>query len=65
VSVEENKQVVRRFFDEFASKKLLSVADEIVSERLRDNAKQAYTTMSTAFPDITSTIEDIVAEGDK
>ena len=65
MSLEENKEVVRRFFDEFASKKMLPVADEIVSKKLRDLAKRAYTMMSTAFPDITYSIEDMVAEGSK
>ncbi len=65
MSPEENKAVVRRFFEEFASKKMVSVADEIVSEKLREMAKRAYGDLSAAFPDITYTIEDMVAEGDK
>ncbi len=61
MSLEENKAVVRRFFDEFASKKMVSVADEVISEKLREMAKRAYGDLRAAFPDITYTIEDMLA----
>ena len=76
MSVEENKEVVRRFFSEFANQRNLSAADELVSENFvmhtpgRDligveAVKQAYSASSNSFPDILYTVEDIVAEGDK
>src|SRR3972149_1052150 len=76
MSLEENKQVVRRFFDEFANKNILSVIDEIFSPGFvmhvadggdvgSDNAKRGYPLFREAFPDATYTLEDMIAEGDK
>ena len=75
-TLEENKEIVRRFFSEFANQRNFSVADELVSEEFvmhtpgRDligveAVKQAYSASSNSFPDILYTVEDIVAEGDK
>ena len=77
MSVEENKEVVRRFFSEFANQRNFSAADELVSEDFVmhiasgvdlkgvEVAKKAYSALSNSFPDISYTIEDMVAEGDK
>ena len=77
MSLEENKGVVWRFFDEFANIRNSAVADELVSEDFvmhtssgRDlegveTVKGAYSAFSTSFPDISYTIEDMIAEEDR
>jgi predicted ester cyclase len=78
VSVEENKAVVRREIEElFNHTGNLDVADEIYAPdyvgheptfgdvRGVEGAKQFAADMLQAFPDLESTIEDQIAEGDK
>jgi predicted ester cyclase len=72
---EENKAVVRRYFEEIWSKGNFGVADEIVgapgvtaAEPPRmspERIKQVVSMMRQAFPDIKYTVQEIVAEGDK
>ena len=75
MSPEENKAVVRRFFDEFANKGDSSVIDEIYSPQFVmhvvdgpsvgvDSARRGYPSFRDAFPDVKYTIEDMIAEGD-
>lgn len=75
MSAEENKAMIRRMTEEVTNKGNLAVADEIMaptyvshtSEReLKgpEGFKQYLATMRAAFPDIHSTIDGIVAEGD-
>jgi steroid delta-isomerase-like uncharacterized protein len=78
MSTEDNKALVRRWFEELFNQGNLAIADEIVA------ADHIYTDPSTpglppgpaaaklttdlyrsAFPDAHITIEDVVAEGDK
>ena len=78
MSVEENKAVVRREFEEIFSKGGdLDAAEEIYAPNYVgheptfgdiqgvESAKQFAASYREAFPDLQSTIEDQVAEGDK
>ena len=77
MSVDENKALTQRFFDEVLSQGNLEVIDELLAEDFVEH--QAFPGMPTtgpeaakatmgvflaAFPDLSATIEDIVAEGD-
>ena len=73
MSLEENKAIVRRFFDAL-NRKDLTLLDEIVAPdyvdqtrqlRGRENLKQLVTLVFKALPDFHETLEDIIAEGDK
>jgi steroid delta-isomerase-like uncharacterized protein len=74
---EENKAILRRFFDEYPSSDQ-SLIDELVAEDFvdhdppgpnfghgREGVKQVMTDRHSAFPDMKVTIDDQVAEGDK
>ena len=74
---EQNKQDVRRAFDEFINKKNLAVAADYITPDYVGHftgappvqgiaAFQQYLTMwNTALPDSRVTIEDVIAEGDR
>jgi len=77
MSAEENKAVVRRFFEELLSTDNLAVADEILSPGFRfyfagspepmdlESYKEFLMARRAAFPDRRFVVEDIIAEGDK
>jgi steroid delta-isomerase-like uncharacterized protein len=78
MSVEQNKAVVRRFYDEFLNGRNMAVADELIApdcvfymggnpEPIRgpDGYRRTLAMLTTAFPDIQWTVEDMVAEDDK
>jgi len=77
LSVEENKAVVRRFFEELLSTDNLAVADEILSPGFRfyfagspepmdlESYKEFLMARRAAFPDRRFVVEDMIAEGDK
>ena len=77
MSLEENKAIVRRFFEEVANKGNQTVADELLAAEFvnhnpgpgqgtdREGFKQSVVGALTSFPDLHYTIEDIVAEGDR
>jgi steroid delta-isomerase-like uncharacterized protein len=74
---EANKSLVRRLIEETINKGNLSVVDEILStdyvyreptageKRGRAPYRELITMYRNAFPDITLTIEEQIAEGDK
>jgi len=77
MSLEENKAIVRRFIEEF-NKRNLAIIDELVSPDYVDHdrkvrgretdfnhGKQAIAKILQDYPDLHTTIEDIIAEGDK
>jgi steroid delta-isomerase-like uncharacterized protein len=76
MSIEENKRLVRRYQEIYNSNHLEALL-EVVSENLRtpnilpgipagvEGAKVAHQIMLTGFPDYQTTIEDLLAEGDK
>jgi len=78
MSTEENKALVRRFFEEVLNEKRLDRADELVAPDYLDHAalpgqgpglegakQQRWAMYFAAIPDLHSTIDDLVAEGDK
>jgi predicted ester cyclase len=77
MSIEENKAVVRRFFEELLSTDDLTVADEILSPGFRfyfaggpdpmdlERYKEFLVARRAAFPDRRFVVEDMIAEGDK
>ena len=77
MSKEENKAVVRRFFEELLSTDNFAVADEILSSDFRfyfagspdpmnlEQYKEFLVARRAAFPDRRFVVEDIIAEEDK
>jgi steroid delta-isomerase-like uncharacterized protein len=77
MSIEENKALMRRFYEEIG-KGNLAVVDELIAADLvehspfvpgqapgRQGTLELFTMIRTVFPDLRITVEDIVAEGDK
>ena len=74
---EANKAVARRYTEEIVNQGSLAVIDELFSAdsiyqgpnfpalRGREARKQYYASLRKAFPDLHSTIDDVIAEGDK
>ncbi len=77
MSTEENKAVVRRYYDEVINGKRHDLVDELLapdfkgfrdtSRRIvgRERIKQVATFLRTFSPDYVETIEDLIAEGDR
>jgi predicted ester cyclase len=77
MSTEENKALVRRFYDEVFNKKNLAVIDDFLDPHIIEHAlppglpggiegsRQFIGIYLTAFPDLHLTAEDMIAEGDK
>jgi len=77
MSIEENKAIARRWMEEVWSKGNLAAIDELLAADFvfnyappgvapdREGYKQTVTILCAPFADIHSTIEDMVAEGDK
>ena len=74
---EENKALCRRFYAEVMNQGNLGLVDELCSADFVDHeefpgvpsgvegVKQFVTIFRTAFPDLSFTMEDMIAEGDK
>jgi predicted ester cyclase len=66
VSVEENKVLVRREQEELWNHTgNLDAAEELFVAGQAEAAKQEAANFRQGFPDVISTIEDLIAEGDK
>ena len=78
MSIEQNKELVRRLIEEVFNQGNMSWADEFLApdfvehEELppgipdgREGVKQMTAMLRSAFPDFHATIDDIIAEGDK
>jgi len=77
MSTEENKAVVRRFYEEVVNQKKRAALDEVFDPNLVDHfappgtpgglegARQTFDMFLTAFPDRHFTVEDLIAEGDR
>ena len=76
MSAKGNKTIVQRFFEGVFNNKNLSLIDEFIapgytnhSSSLKvlgpEGARQTISAELQAFPDLHTTIEDIIAEGDK
>jgi steroid delta-isomerase-like uncharacterized protein len=75
MSIEQNKAVARRLFEEVWNSKNLAVLDELAGPNFvfhnsvqtlygPEGFKQFATTYHNAFPEAHFTIEDVIAEGD-
>ena len=72
MSLEENKEIVRRFIEAYNKQNLDSIDDFVAPKYVdhtnkvgRDGLKQLFNMGFKAFPDWHETIEDVIAEGDK
>jgi predicted ester cyclase len=66
VSLEENKALVRREKEElWTYTGDLDAAEELFAPEQAEAAKQEAADFRRGFPDVVSTIEDLIAEGDK
>jgi len=74
MSVEQNKILARRFYDEVLNGRKMDVADEILSSQYVDhnsaapgleNFKTYFAIITSVFPDIKVTAEDMLVDGDK
>jgi steroid delta-isomerase-like uncharacterized protein len=77
MSTDENKAIMRRFIDAVFNEKRVDRGDEFVARDYLDHsalpgqapgiegAKQRWAMFNAAIPDMRTTIEDLVAEGDK
>ncbi len=78
MSTEQNKAAERRFYEEVWGKHNLGCVDELVAPEVvehnplfpgqgpgREGFRQTVEKVFSAFPDAQSTIEDLIAEGDK
>ena len=77
MSIEENKAIVRRFFEDLLSTDNLALADELLSPGFRfyfagspdpmdlEHYKEFLVARRAAFPDRRFIVEDMIAEGDK
>jgi predicted ester cyclase len=77
VSVDENKALIRRLYDEVFVDWNLGVVDELIGPEFVGHEmppetprgpvgfKQFYGGLRSAFPDLRYTVDDVIAEGDK
>ena len=76
MSIEENKKVVRRYQEIYNSNDLDTLSEVVLEDLLTpkimpgipagiEGAKAAHGIMLAGFPDYQTTIDDLVAEGDK
>ena len=66
MSLEENKALVRREQEELWNHTgNLDAAQELFAPEQAEAAKQVAADVRRGFPDVVSTIEDLIAEGDK
>jgi steroid delta-isomerase-like uncharacterized protein len=78
VTVEENKTLIRRFYEEIWNRGDIAVADEVIATHIIDHdrdpetrirspesAKQLVTSIRTIFPDLHFAIEDEIAQSNK
>lgn len=77
MSIEANKAIVRRFYEEVFNQRNVNAIDELVQTEFINNdptpvaardpesMKQFIKTLTQAFPDHHHAIEDLIAEGDK
>lgn len=77
MSIEENKAIVRRIYDELWNERNLAVADEVIAENGvnydtqltampagPEEMKQTVRMVTEAFPDNHHTVEEMIAEGE-
>ena len=64
MSAEENKAVVRRYFDEFHNRRIGEVLEQIMAPGLLEPTRHATEQLRTAFPEYQLTVDEQVAAGD-
>jgi predicted ester cyclase len=62
---EQNKELVRRYYREWNSGNLDIVDELFADERLAAGVRRGCGAYLTAFPDLHTSIEELIAEGDK
>ena len=65
MSIEANKAIVRRYFEEVHNQRNTALIDEICAPDLVEPTRGAVALVRTAFPDYQFTITDQIAEGDR
>ncbi|CCH32013.1 ester cyclase [Actinosynnema sp. NPDC047251] len=74
MSIEVNKEVARRYYEEFVNQRRLDVVDEIIAEDAvdeaaggqgRDGFRQHATWLWETVEDVRTTITELVAEDDR
>jgi predicted ester cyclase len=65
MSIEDNRALVRHWYEEVFNKKNVAAIDEFIAPNQIERAKQTITMYLSAFPDLHITVEDMIAEGDK
>jgi predicted ester cyclase len=65
MSEEENKAVVRRYFEEFHNNREHGILEQIMTLDLLEPTRRATHMLLTAFPDYRLTIEEQIAEREK
>jgi predicted ester cyclase len=65
MTVEENKELIRRYVKEIYNKQDLTNYSEFVSDEMFDFGVEHLEAFFTAFPDVHTNILDIFGEGDK
>ena len=77
MSAEENKSLIRRFFDKVWNQGKVELVEEFIAEGYvshnylniavvgPEGIRRAVLAQRTAFPDLHTTIEDLIAEDDK
>jgi steroid delta-isomerase-like uncharacterized protein len=75
MSIDQNKSLIRHYLEQVWDRENLAVIDELIAPDYiqhtqgvppgREGVKQFFAMVRAAFPDITQTAEDMIAEGDK
>ena len=65
MSIEKNKAIVRRLWEEVWNQNDLAVCDEIFDATYAEHERNFVPVLRAAFPDLHFTIEDMIAEGNK
>ena len=65
MSLESNKAIVRRLWEEVWNQNHLDVCDDIFDEAYAQHESEYVPVIRSAFPDLNFGVEDMVAEGDK
>jgi predicted ester cyclase len=65
MSIQENKDLIRRYAKEVYNKQNLESLNEFVSADIPDGSVEHLQQFFTAFPDTQAIIEDLIGEGDK
>ena len=65
MSIEKNKAIVRRLWEEVWNQNNLGVCDEIFDAGYAEHERAYAPVLRAAFPDLHFLIEDMIAEGDE